>query len=733
MVKVIFELDAPAGVQPEGSLTLRPNSTSPGEPIVLPLRGREPAHIDLPAGSQWQVSSSVPGLWIARETLVIAATPAEVIHRLRAWPLATVTGMVRLLEAQERLPQEISVGTVELPASSVRRDVPVARVVCPLDSKGRFRCELPAGSLDLVVAARGFIPAYRWGVRLPAGTTSDLGRFDLRGGASVVGWVEAEGGSLDPKSCEVRLVALAPQGGDVLTARRFEAAAGRGTVRRDGFFQLSGVAPGVYRLEVHQPGYAPAALAPLSVPGRGETFINRPLTLQHLLRLELTLEPPVDWLGRPWEVQVVRREELGAAMAYGPAVTGRASDLGYLEIPEQAPGWFRVTVADSLGNRLLAAHDLAIESVAEAQQTLRIPFLSVRGRLRLGGEPLAASLWFGGRSGAVAVKMEAGEDGELAGVLPHGGKWPVEIAATEPKIAARRTIRLEAEAGKSAAFEIDLPNTRVFGSVIDQEGRPAPDAEVAIQSADDFLAVRSDEQGKFEARALSQGLTQLSAQQGRAASGQVGVFVPGQGAVGPVTLALRRLKDVSGLVLAAEAPVRGARVLILPWRPRLTPGDAVTTDLEGRFTAHLPERTGTMLMIVEAPGYALQAFEVPAEGSSRLEVSAQHGDLEVSLPGSADELADRGLALAVFQNGNLLPSSSLLSWALAHGARVAGLAGSIQDLPDLAPGAYRACLVDSARLREGEPGDWSRQLATCAAGSLSAGATLKLDLSAHPN
>jgi hypothetical protein len=116
-----------------------------------------------------------------------------------------------------------------------------------VDANRNWTCSrVPATEFDLTILTRGFAPEYRWAVLVPPGGNLDLGPLALRQGASVAGWVQISPGSaLDP-NCIVRLSpAEVTDNSPVLTAK----------VQGQGFFQLTGVAPGTYVLEAAQSGY----------------------------------------------------------------------------------------------------------------------------------------------------------------------------------------------------------------------------------------------------------------------------------------------------------------------------------------------------------------------------------------------------------------------------------------------------------------------------------------------
>jgi hypothetical protein len=197
------------------------------------------------------------------------------------------------------------------PIESRRSAAAGERLACPVDETHRFSCELPAISADLSLGADGFIPRYRWGATIAAGKTADVGTVELARGASVAGWAVAEEGAVAPGRCTARLVRLvAPGGGRI--GLQIEETAAKAAVQKGGFFQLRGVAPGSYLLAVEQPGFAAARAFPIEVWPGAETVIKQPLVMRRPLTLEFAIEPPLDWLGHPWRVRVVRFSDFSA-------------------------------------------------------------------------------------------------------------------------------------------------------------------------------------------------------------------------------------------------------------------------------------------------------------------------------------------------------------------------------------------------------------------------------------
>ncbi len=195
---------------------------------------------------------------------------------------------------------------------------------------------------------------------------------------------------------------------------------------------------------------------------------------------------------------------------------------------------------------------------------------------------------------------------------------------------------------------------------------------------------------------------------------------------------MRQETKLSGSVRSARGPVPGAGVTVYGIRPSLMGGDSVRTEMDGTFTAHVPAPAQMADVMVSAPGFGLKAFPlvVGAGTAQPLVLEEQSGELTVLLPTPSEEPKD-ATTLWIFQNGLFLLKQALFQWTSAHGREPVSEAGKRQkslNVPEMAPGEYRACLAAPAVLVPWQASGWTAPLAQCVSGTLAAGGTLRLDL-----
>lgn len=325
--------------------------------------------------------------------------------------------------------------------------------------------------------------------------------------------------------------------------------------------------------------------------------------------------------------------------------------------------------------------------------------------------------------------MESDTEGKYRGVLPRGGTWRVQIAATDSKIESHLKAEVKEYRNKVATVDLSIPDTRVFGKTVDESGHPIVGAQVDLADLIDVASTESGEEGRFELRGVPEGNVELSARsgtrEGRLTSDPVVFPVSAGNPVGPMTLVLRWTRELRGKVRSRRGDVPGAFLRVSPLQPPLGSASQTRAGMDGSFSVRVDAKAEAVVAVVSPPGNTLKAFSVPVTSDpATLEVSEDGGDLDVALP---FQMKDSDREVLVFQNGLPLPIPSLLLWTEGHGQRFESAKGF--HVSALAPGEYEVCISAPRISEDTMTPEARRQTGTCAAGVLTSGSTLRLDLS----
>jgi len=746
-VPVVFEpvwASPPPGESPPAAeLILSREGEEPRRlPLPVPLAGRAPATVLLPAGTVWSATVEGEGLWSPR--LMVEARPGIAPRVLPLHPTGILRGRVTVPRG-ETPPSEITLRLAPTPGiSPPGPSLPAAEIPCPLtpvaargprpenaDTEGQIHCPVPAGLLDLRGAVPGYAPVYLWSVALAAGSERDLGTLALVAGGSVSGRIRLSEGA-DPSSFRVSLLPRTEgRPADLVTAKRLEAMALTAPISERGFFQFTGVPPGHYLVRLTHPDFAPIDEIVPEVEGDREIEIPGTFTPSPLSRLAVGIDPPRTPDGQPWSLRLDHRDG-PLPEPYRGTVEGETSGDGLWTAVALVPSTYVLSVEGPDGSRW-ATEDVEVRGPEEAV-FVEIPLLRVRGTVEMGGEGVAGTLLFGGRSGYRRVAFALDEEGAFAGLLPEGGLWPLalSIRGQEGVRLALEPVEVTVPRGRSeAVLAIEVPNTLLVGEVIDEAGHPVPGAAIQISSSKTrtLSDLRSDEEGRFEVRGLIPGLLTLHAEEGERTSDHTLVPLSEEGEAPYQTLVLLPRLALSGRVsTAGGVGVVGAR--ILAW-PELTasPGGTLlpaTSGPGGLFELAVRVTDGALNLLVAAPGHAIRLLRVPVDPGRLIEVPVEReaGTLVLHLPEvpSTPELGVRPASFRYFlvHGGTFLPVDFLRF--LVRSQQQNPVPGGRIELANLEVGEYQLCQGGLGALREGQGP--SRQ--ACAAGFLLPGSELVL-------
>lgn len=498
----------------------------------------------------------------------------------------------------------------------------------------------------------------------------------------VVGRVELLTGGPLPKGCRVLLAPPTPAIPDrVDTAKRLAELTVETLPNEQGFFQFAGVKPGTYAVRAEHKDFSPAEESPIVVRAGLDTELSSPLTLRPLALLTVQIDPPLDPFDRRWRLQLDRE-----ASSQDATRAGNADETGVWRESGLLPGRWHLRI---LGDRdgIWADQPIEIDG-ADQFTTVAVEVLAVEGRAFQGDEPFRGTLWFGGARGARRVRFDPDENGQFLGLLPEEGEW--EVQAESPGAGLDRLtlepVEVRRRPGQSKArVEIQVPDTRLEGRVVDEAGRGVAARLTLIAERRPSLA-SSEEDGRFLLRGLPAGVVSIQAETEDLASEPQQIPL-GEGDSTPeVTIVVHGRTRIRGVVRTAQGPLPGAEVYL--W-PALEQGGMVAmtravTNPDGSFEAAISGSARTVDTVVAALGYGLSLSRqsIPAEGPLLLDLESGAGGIEIHFPPGEKNIPQN---FVLIHRGAFVPAALLREWGTFDAAERRLV------LPTAEPGDWTLC------------------------------------------
>lgn len=645
--------------------------------IGIPSQGT----IDLAAGT-WEIRLASEQVWAAR---VYAQSDDQIL--IEALPAARL---------QVPLANDAAISEVPVyftPSDAQSRDR--ADLTCPVIER-EIRCTVPAGTYDLRFSPKGFMPQYRWDVNFVAGTAKKLEPVSLTRGASVVGTVTRNDRGGLPADTRITLSAVhVDNPSSALQARP----------NAKGFFEFAAVPPGEYRIT--------AAAKSLTSDSRGIKVVanrtaelNTPLVLDTPKHVRATIVPILDPDGKPWLIELARKQPSGR---HDTIASGSVGSEGIWEQKSLPDGDYLLVLSRRDNSGQWLTHKFTVAG-ADVDIPISVPMIHAEGTVTYGDQPIAAKLHFGGENGPVRQLITADDEGSFSGVLPmnkDNDRWDVFIEAISPPM--RTTLdavkpRIDSEG--HLHFELHIPRTIVLGTVIDADGKPAPNALVNVthlQTAK-LEQMSAGPDGSFQFSGLKPGRYRATAEAFLAASDSLEFEVVEEDSPS-LRLILKKIQQLKGRVIAnGSLPVIGARITAVS---RNTPPPleqlSASSNETGSFTLLVPRETTMIDVLVVPPGFATMLARMPVKTEMLMQVAVdQHGgSLTAEVPSDpAVQLGHHGANLW------------LAYVAEASGGTVVEEGGRRRvTIPSLQAGPYELCLRDR-----------------CTSGSLPPHGTLSLSL-----
>ncbi len=616
-------------------------------------------------------------------------TPAAAnVLAVGVYPAVAIRGQVAVPRAVE-LPDRVVVsGRVRPGRERVPGDPEFEfAATAKLDEDGKITFKAPNGTLDLRIAAEDLAPAYRWNVR-PIEGTINLGRLLMVSGASLFGYVVAAETGLPVPGVIVTAIPAGIEHAPITdqeASRHTRSLSARSQER--GFFQLTALTPGAYRLQAEHPDYLPVEPAEVQVVRDAETILRGDIVMSPPLALRVEIDPPVSPAGHRWKValdsRVTRRQiETAQANAAGLAVFERL-----------APAEVTVRVDAEDVHRAFATD---LDLVADHELIATLPVVQVLGHITLSDEPVQGTVILG-RGDADGWIVELDEEGRFA-------TWIQEL-----KIESLLFLEVKGEGFGSPAIiavedavvedgkieiEVNLLDLRVSGTVVSRNGTPVADASVrATQANRQVTRVRSKKDGSFALGPLQAGSYQISAtQRGIGESQQEPAELAEHAPERDVRLVIRPSRWVKGTVVGPSGePVVGA--LVGAWSvDRDYASSDAETDINGRFKLRVAPDSRQVVLTVSPHGYPFWSACLPSNEDIHVQLPAAGGWLDTFIDDSGDERRSRlgPHTLLVNDRGGLMPIQTSVTWSLQNGGgdAVGETGDPVFRVPSLTPGRW---------------------------------------------
>ncbi len=607
-------------------LTLIDSGTTQRKATSAPVQVPGLAQFAGISNGAWMIEVVAPGYWHQPEVVQVSGKQTV---KFNLWPAATLSGHIKVGKG-EVAPSEYSIRFQSSPSVPADDRVRPIEVKCPVKD-GAWSCEVPAGLLDLRLHATHYINEYRWSLRVVAGETKDLGTLSLRRGSSVLGFTKPAPGIKQADAPTI--VTLQPLSFDADRTSRQGARTLSAEANDRGFFSLEGVPPGDYTIVAQRKNLI-SPPHPVRVLLDSQVELTDPLVMHPPRSVDLHVSPEIDPSGKPWHIRLFSEPQLGGRVDL--VADDSFSREGAWHHTGLRASQYTVQLRSSNGATWLT-QPIVLPDDSNAVN-LDIPLIDVRGTLKLGSSPLAATLYFGGESGGTSVQLESNDKGEFRGVLPkHDGPWnEVSVIGKSPNVKRTlRDVRVELEnEGTTGRLDLVLPSTYVTGDVVDSAGKRVSRAMVNVQSdtREPLLQVLVEKDGTFEIHGLPPGTVVFQAAGYMAESKPVELKIV-EDEPSEIHLALGSNALLVGRVLSTIGPVAGAQVGAVPTDTQPLVVAPVTTNANGEFSCPLSPGTSEVDLSVQAPGFAYKMFHLKVtDGPIEIPVDQAGGTLIVDSP-----------------------------------------------------------------------------------------------------
>ena len=666
---------------------------------------------DLPAGT-WSVGGQAEGYWLPPHRFEVEAAPTSPKLTLDLWRAGKIVGR---LETEEKTtpPSELA---LRVSSREEEKDW-VFDLVCPTLGD-TFSCLVPAGTIDLRLAAEDLIPHYFWDLEIPWRNELLLGKLALQSGASIIGWVdffvppdEDDEAGLDRGTAS--LTSIQGGAGSPAQRQRLAAMAPKTSVTARGFFQLRGISPGNYRLTLDHPAMSATQQNGLLVGGKGEIDVGT-LELWPTVALEVRVDPPYDPYRQPWSLSLSR--ETSNLQYHLTTHEGSVDEQGFWRVDDLDRGATRLFLKDARGSTW-SSRALVLE-----RDSTHIELDGHRSRLelalRLGGdegEPVAgAEITLMDREYNAQITRTTTEEGSAFFFVPLDRTWIADAKHYELGFSKRfedLEVPPRRPEDRMPRLVLGLPDTTLEGRVVEADGSSIT-GQATINARSEgrvgYGSTRSD--GTFLLRGLEPGMVQLEAElplskEHRRRSDLQRARLTAGTPADPVVLTLGTGGHLEGIVLSPGglgvpgSLVLASRISPDPSDPYLAVPPQTYTDVDGTFSLDLPPGMDRALLQVFPPGFVPAQVEVAREQQEPVivEVEEVGGEVMVHYELPPDEahsgtLRDLVRLTLLYRQGQRVGNGVLFTsiWNPMNGLGPSP-PGSLH-ITRLQPGDYTLCL-----------------------------------------
>jgi len=574
------------------------------------------------------------------------------------------------------------------------------------DPSGNFRLDgVEPGTVTVTANADGKAPGRKSGLKVVPDQATDVGTITLEDGRVLRGRVVS---AKDDAPVPGATVSVAQPQGFMMTVGR-DSAAGVAISALDGRFEIAGLEPRTYAVDVTQPDYSPnSGRVEIAPDADTDDFV-----------VKLSRGGTITGLVRDAQRQIVPNAGVlltKIPMGGGPQTVSTGPD-GRYTFEKIAPGEYMVIRAPTGGGPLMLIGGMKQVTVREGETTVHdlddASKINVTGRVLKGGQPVANAMLFfsvgDGNGPASDLKQSRSDaDGRYQIGLDAAGAYAVVVSTGGAFFGGgRSSIPVQVPDQPNPVVDITMKTAGIAGRVLNVDGKPISGAVVSATAAGaaagsqghrgGAMQDQSDPDGSFLIDGVDPGTYTVTA----AAPGYRNATVPpvtvaNESDVPAVDVRMEAGRTVRGRVLDANGnPIPGAMVMAAASGGPPSGRDSMpaTSDVNGTFLVTAPA-DGPIDLTAVAGGFPpARAVGVQPEDGVDLTLRAPRaGHVRLSV------LDAKGAGLAGARvSCKAVPDYLGADFMTMLNRPLATDAGGATTVSSLAPGAYELTVTSGTK------------------------------------